>query len=52
MTWMDMAEISAPLPLGFPIKRGGEEVSKLTLSQHTQAIHDLAFSLPPREIVS
>ena len=42
----------APYPLGFPIKGGGEELSTLTLSQHTSTMHDLASSFPPREIVS
>ena len=40
------------LPLGFPINRGGEELSTLTPYSHTNAMHDLAFSLPPSEIVS
>jgi hypothetical protein len=44
--------VKPPYPLGFPIKGGGEELSTLTLSRHTQAMLDLGFSLPPREIVS
>jgi hypothetical protein len=43
---------SATLPLDFIINRGGEELSTPTPYSHTNSMHDLAFSLPPSEIVS
>jgi hypothetical protein len=43
---------SATLPFGFPINRGGDELSTHSLLSHTNARLDLAFSLPPSEIVS
>jgi hypothetical protein len=40
------------LPLGFPINRGGDELSTLIPGSHTHAMLCLALSLPPTKRVS